>query len=177
MVEIIEDFYREHFDQYVLRITRQAGSPENAEDIIQTAFERALRYQDSFNPDINDFQTWFNKIVKRAVLDVKREEVRMGMVIESEDAIKEEEVAFDPPDPEERQWIQDEINSVTNINHRNILFLHFCRDYKPSEILKVVDESYHNINQVLKRFKQEIVQRYGTVQDNASNIPRQLRRG
>ena len=64
-MDIIEEFYKENFDKLVVQLSRRAGSLENAEDIVQEAFLRALTYKDAYNPKLNQFSTWFNGILRR----------------------------------------------------------------------------------------------------------------
>lgn len=85
MREAIEEFYRENCDLYVRRLSRQAGSYSNAEDVVQEAFLRALQYSDSYTiSDNNNLEKWFNSILRRALVDFKRIETKQGMVVETD---------------------------------------------------------------------------------------------
>lgn len=166
MVNDLERFYQDNFDSYVKRITRKAGSPENAEDIVQEAFYRALKYGDTFDPRINKMETWFNSIVKRAMYDFKRVEMRQGMAIEREGVV-EEAIDLNGFDQKLAEDIERLIEHKQT-KHRNILYLYFVRNYPPRDIVQIVDENIGNVKQILNRFKIEIGERYGAGQETTS---------
>lgn len=85
MREIIEQFYIDNHELYVKRLSRQAGSPSNAEDVVQEAFLRALQYADSYTErEGQNMEKWFNSILRRALVDFKRVETKQGMVASTE---------------------------------------------------------------------------------------------
>lgn len=160
--DIVQQFYEDNFNLYVMRFTRQSGSPENAEDVVQEAFYRALLYSDSYNPEVTEFETWFNGIVKRSLIDFKRSEIRMGEAVDYDNLPEDEMEVFETPDPEMSEILEKEIEKTRLQSHRNILFLFYKRSYKLSEIAMVVGESYHTVRTVIDRFRRDMVERYGT---------------
>lgn len=162
MNSVIEEFYKENFNTLVIQYSRRAGSIENAEDVLQEAFLRALRYKDSFNPDIRKFETWFNAIAKRALYDLKRENLKQGMTSLLEEPLAEEVVLVDGFDQKLASEIEGLIKAKRNPEHRSILYLYFIRGYKPSDIVKIADTSNKTIRQIVWRFRQEVKEKYET---------------
>lgn len=160
MIQTLEQFYKDNFDTLVIQYSRRAGGIENAEDVIQESFYRALRYQDSFNPNIRSFETWFNAIAKRALYDMKRENLRQGMTMLMEEALVEETTDLDGYVQKMAGEIEALIQAKRNSEHRSILYLYFIREYKPSDIVTVVDTSNKTIRQIVWRFKQEVKEKY-----------------
>jgi len=163
LIKEIEDFYKDNYDNLVIQYSRRAGSIENAEDVVQEAFYRAMLYADSFNPQIRGFETWFNAIARRALYDLKRDNMRQGMSVLMEEALVEEATDLDGYVQKMAGEIENMIASKRNTEHRSILYLYFIREYKPSDIVAVVDTSNKTIRQIVWRFKQEVKDRYDHV--------------
>lgn len=168
-MNIIEEFYRENFDKLVIQLSRRAGSIENAEDVVQEAFFRALKYQDSFNPRFNKLSTWFNKILKRCLYDFKRVEMRQGMAILEEEPLAEEATDLDGYEQKFAAEIEEHIAKKANVAHKNVLYLYFVRGYPRRDIVKITDESVKNIEIITYRFKQEMRDRYGDPRAEATS--------
>lgn len=93
MREQIEQFYLANHDLYVKRLSRKAGSVQNAEDIVQEAFLRALFYADSYAArEDQDMEKWFNSILRRALVDFMRVETKQGMTSQTDTGETEEVV-------------------------------------------------------------------------------------
>lgn len=161
MRDKIEAFYIEFYDLYVRRNARRAGSMENAEDVVQEAFCRALKYADSFEVDNGrDLETWFNTIVRRALYDFKRVETKQGMTA-AIDSGETEAIEIDGVDQAMAEEILKIIEEKKNVDHRNVLFLALIRNYPPRDIVEVLDLGIRNVNTIVDRFKQEMADRYG----------------
>lgn len=161
MRDKIEQFYKDNYDLYVRRNSRRAGGMENAEDVVQEAFCRALKYADSFETDNGrDLETWFNTIVRRALYDFKRIELKQGMTA-SIDSGETEAVEIDGVDQAMAEEILKTIEGKDNVDHKNVLFLALVRNYPPRDIVEVLDLGIHNVNTIIGRFKKEMGERYG----------------
>lgn len=160
MNEVLSKFYEENRDNLLRRISFRAGSPENAEDILQEAFVRALTYWDTFNPEVKSLGAWFNTILKNASTDFKRQEWLFGMGEE-----------FDEEQYEPQEMSIKEVDLVKKIyemvdgkidNHQEILLLYYEKHYSPKDIANITDAKVKTIKQVIWRFKTEVIERYGT---------------
>ena len=136
----------------------RVGGLFNAEDVIQEAFYRALKYIDTFNPDNSDMSTWFSKIARRAQYDFMRQETMQGLVREEQ---PKEEPIVDLP----ALGISTTIEVEKRIgeykeNHQHILRLSYLKGYRPREIVEIVDDNLANVYKVLSRFKADMLEAY-----------------
>lgn len=157
-MEELEQFYRANFDRYVKQYTNRAGTKESAEDAVQEAFVRALKYWDSYDPT-HPLDTWFNRIISNALKHQKS--MDKGRVNHEEF----DEANVDGTDCRmlnQRLWrqIQEEIK-VYDGQHYEILSLYFEHQYQPRDICKVVDMKYKTVETFLQRFKLMIKEKYG----------------
>lgn len=159
----IEQFYRDNYNLYVKRLSRKAGSVENAEDIVQEAFCRALKYQDSFNPTGDSdkpFEIWFNTIVRRAMYDFSRIELKQGMTA-AIDSGETEAVEIDGVDQAMAEEILEAMKTKRKNEHTQVLYLALVKNYPPRDIVQVLDLGIHNVNTIISRFKTEMAEKYG----------------
>lgn len=161
MRERIEQFYRDYYDLYVRRNSRRAGGIENAEDVVQEAFCRALKYADSFEVrEDKHMETWFNTIVRRSLYDFKRIELKQGMTAAT-DSGESEAVEISGVDQMMADEIVGFIEAKKNIDHKNVLYLSLLRNYPPRDIVEVLDLNLENVKRIVVRFKQEMAEHYG----------------
>lgn len=159
MREAIEQHYRDNYDKLVKSIANRVGGVYNAEDVVQEAFYRALKYADTYDQEVSELQTWFGNILKRAMYSFKRDELQQGMVRDG----------LDPEEPVEDfralgvstlKEVHHSIEAVRNPAHREVLRLAFIKGYRPREIVEIVDEGIKNIYTILERFKADMVEKY-----------------
>lgn len=157
----IRQHYAENFDKFVKRYANRAGGIHDAEDVVQEAYTRALKYGNSFDPTVQEFGGWFNSILNNALRDHKKDERLLGMSVE----YKEE---FDDLTP----LLEWEDNLIAEIKKdvarkpaqvRQAIWLYIFKQYKPREIAQVVDISNAYIRTAVKEFKQEMRKKYGDV--------------
>ena len=160
MIEELESYYTANFDKLVSYYSHRTGNISDAEDVVQEAFYRAIRYQESYSEHARDFETWFFTIARRAFYDLKRDRLKMGMTTLMEEALVEDTVDMDGYEQKLAGEIEELINQKKDPEHRSILYLYFIRNYKPSDIVNVVDTSNATIRQIVWRFKQEVKDRY-----------------
>ena len=156
----IEQFYKDNYNALVKRLTRRAGGVENAEDVIQEAFVRALKYSDSFNPERQELGAWFNSIMNNALVVHQRTERLGGATIpyEEEDHEPVEECMS-----ERKRFISQIIDRVEakDERHRSILHLHFICEYRIKEVQEVVGGGYGSVQKVIQRFKLDMLEEFG----------------
>lgn len=160
MHKIIEQFYIDNRSLLVNRITRRAGSPENAEDVVQDAFERALKYKDSFDPNRQEIGAWFNTILNNTLVKFKRIEIVGGMALEYEEDKHAESYTMSETDSDLVKKISEEISSKSG-DVRDVLHLYFEKEYKPTEIKEVLNIPYRTIQSYIYRFKGEMMGEFG----------------
>lgn len=76
---LIEKHYRDNFKNLTIRYSRQLQSLARAEDVVQEAYTRALRYWERYSLE-QDFGAWLNTILINCLRDNMREERMQGAV-------------------------------------------------------------------------------------------------
>ena len=161
MYKEIEQHYIDNRRMLVKVMTNRAGSVENAEDVVQEAFARALRYRNSFSVYKHDLRAWINGILNNTLHDFKIGERRMGMSTEYREDMDEPCPLMD--------WEDDMIEAAKAdieckpVLVRQALHLYFFKGYKPREIAQVVEMSNGYIRTSVKEFKQQCRKKYGSI--------------
>jgi len=154
----LEQYYKEFFDRLVKRTTRRVGTKEAAEDVVQNAFERALKYQDTYNTEM-PFPNWFNRILNNSLRQYKNEEKGFSHSEFNEEAVGG--VACQQYSNKLWQQIQNELDDYEE-SHQEVLRLYFIHGYKPKDVERIVDLRYRNIETIIQRFKTTIKEKYNT---------------
>lgn len=155
MYQFIENHYIQNRQRLVKRMTFRAGGSEAAEDIIQTAYERALRYHKSC--DVNRFDQWFSMLLNNALRDYKNEEKGYSNIEVDED----ESVEIGCPHYSER--IMSEIYELMDTKSEvqiEVLSLHLKQGYRAVDIARLTDHTYAKCHHIIERFRNELKELY-----------------
>lgn len=161
MYEPLEEYYKNSYEMLVKTYAKAAGSPENAEDVVQEAFARAMQYWETYNPDRGMISTWFRMILINSLRDFKREELNRGFAVEIEHA--DEEVFGEDKHLEQNLYdaIIKEIHTFSPAQSR-ILDLAFVHHYTPRDIARIVDSTtIGNIWWTISEFRRRIKDKFG----------------
>jgi RNA polymerase sigma factor (sigma-70 family) len=151
--ETLERFYRNKYQTLVKNYSIRCGSVEDAEDIVQEAFTRALTYKSSYKPE-EYFSNWMTRIVYHCFCDWKRDQKLQGGTItfneedhEPKDGAdsKEEFAAF------VRQMMKDETERA-----QEVINLAYCCNYRSTEIAKFLDLSKNTVDWYTMTFRERI---------------------
>jgi RNA polymerase sigma factor (sigma-70 family) len=153
-MELLEKYYRENFDTLRKKIKNRAGTEWNAEDIVQEAFLRAIKYWSSYNPERGRIETWFGIILNNALKDYMKSDRLLGMAYEI-DEDKIDPVVVDWDELTKDRDIDSILSDKTGFR-LEILTLALKHNYSPKEIAQVTDGNRHTISQYLWEFKQEL---------------------
>ncbi len=154
-IAAIENHYNENRQRLVKKMTFRSGSHEAAEDIIQTAYERAIRYRRSC--DEPRFNQWFAMLLNNALRDYKNQE--MGHSVWDVD----DEEAEDTSCPHYSERIMAEIYDLIDTKSEvqmEVLGLHFKQGYSAIDISHITDHSYAKSHQIIQRFRNELKELY-----------------
>lgn len=154
-VPAIENHYRLNREKLVKRMAFRAGSDNYAEDIVQEAYERAIRYAVSFNGA--DMDKWINMILNNCLRDFKN--IENGHTTDMFD----EEEAQGIDCPHYSMHVMREVYELIETKalvHQEILNLHFKYEYSPIDISRLTEHSYANCHKVIARFRQELRELY-----------------
>ena len=150
-MQLIEQHYKDNHNRFIKRMTFRAGTEWDAQDIVQDAYERALRYYKSF--DGTNFDKWFSTILNNSLKDFKSKEKGF--------ATSEFDEEFDDGTPclhyPSRMVVEiTDLISTKSVVQMEILTLWMKDEYSAKDISMVTPHSHSNCKLVIKRFKDEL---------------------
>ena len=151
----IEQYYRDNYGKLLKKLTFRAGTVWAAEDVLHTAFERALRYSNSCDPD--RFPQWFSMIMNNALRDYLNEERGYSPL---EDVVEEAETTDCPHLPRQVRREVFELIDTKSVDQIEVLSLHYKQGYSANDISKITNHSYAKSHQIISRFRAEVRQLY-----------------
>lgn len=155
MNEQLVQMFEKDYLHLCKRVSNRVGGMINAEDVIQEAFTRALKYQRSFNPAFSTVGAWFNTIMNNASKDFKREERMQGM------AVPYETVSDELDDIMHRdRMVHTMIEEMELSPYSEILRLYFVLGFTRKEVSQVIDQKPQSIANAVQRFKNEMRGKY-----------------
>jgi len=154
----LEAYYVAERDNLLRRLNFSAGTPENAEDILQEAFTRALTYWDTFDPANKELGAWFSTILKNSMRDFKRDEWLFGMGEEFDEELYDPQ-EMEIPEGELLRQIYEMVDSKGDAQ-KEILLLYFEKHYKFKDIQNITGLKYRTVRGVVERFKVEVKDKY-----------------
>lgn len=153
--KILELHFNEQRPKIVKRLTFRAGSVEAAEDIVQEAYYRAIRYFNSY--DGRDFNAWFARIVFRCFAEHKNNE--KGYSTDDPEHDEEESI----PCSIEYQSVMGEVFdliSTKSVVQIEVLTYYFKHEYSAIDISRITPYSYAQCHKIVSRFREELRQLY-----------------
>lgn len=150
-VSAIQEHYIKNRQKLAKKMGFRAGSPEAGEDVVQTAYERALRYRKTC--DSEGFDRWFSTVLNNSLRDYKREENGHPSL----EFVEEEAEGEACTSVTQHVW-RDVYTLIDQQSppHKEILLLHFKQEYSPVDISRITEYSYAQIHQVILRFKNRL---------------------
>jgi len=150
-ISLLETYYRDNRQRLVKRLTFRSGTLEDAEDIVQEAFARALKYGPK--TQIGDIHRWFSLIVTNALRDHMR--ASTGLSYDDDEVIAEESVdckGF----PDRILYEIREIIGTKAESQQEILILHIFEEYSAKDVSEITPYSYAQVHKTISRFREEI---------------------
>jgi len=142
------------YDQHVFQVygffAYRVRTREDAEDLTQLTFERAMRAWGRFDPKRSQAQTWLLSIARNLLIDHYRADKRAGQV-PLED-MGGEEPASDAPGPD--LGLEPELATALaelSPRDREIVALRYGADLSGPEIAGVTGLELANVQQILSR--------------------------
>ena len=152
---MLEEHYRKNQRLLAKRYRRALGSDHLAEDVVQEAYARCLKYAHHWDSK-QDFAPWFSIILRNAFRDQ----------LNSERGITFEELNEYDFESEDTSRIDDlrealvlEIGKAKEDN-QNLLTLFFLDGYTGKEISEITEHSQSKVRQTVHLFKKRFVLRY-----------------
>lgn len=157
--KVITEFYLKNSRELHKRVSNRAGGPYNAEDVVQEAFARALKYWDSFDPNRHQLGAWFNTILNNALKDFKKEELIYGMCVEFDEEL-DSGVRMSTTNKDMLRKIEQLIESKRS-STRDLLDLYYLKGYKVRDIVQALDVNSQAVRTAVLRFKVEVKEKFG----------------
>lgn len=156
--ELINEHYRLNYTKLVKKTQRRVPyqSITLAEEVVQEAYSRAIKYFRTFNPVINNFDIWFSRILRNATNDCRTRESDHGLNKEYDS--NTEDIRVNKIERENIALIKQEINS--NQNHKEILMNFFIYSLNSKEVSELLGIKDGTIRQVVSRFRKRINEIY-----------------
>ena len=154
-IPAIEQHYINNRQKLVKRMSFRAGSPENGEDVVQEAYERALKYHRSF--DGTNLDRWISTILNNALREFKNNEKGYSNAVYDEE--EGEGVSCSNYSGHVMAQVYQKIDNLKPIP-REILMLYFHQEYTATDISRITEYSYAQIHQIIQRFRNELKEDY-----------------
>lgn len=149
----LTEFYCNNLDKLVKRYSYRAGGIENAEDVVQEAFTRALTYIDSFDPNNKELAAWFNTICNNSLKDFKRQERLQGLVTQEDRVLEHIDLAA-----HDEQLIEEIIEYVMQMPEpsRSIIESFVLLGYAAKEVVQLLDINFHTVRKCIQLFYEDM---------------------
>lgn len=147
--EFIETYFKENYDKRVKFARKRVGNYDLylAEEAVQEAFCRALKYFKAFNHE-EDFDNWFGKILVNCINDLKRIERDKGVNHRQDRGDYITTVPF-------TKEVIELFNKETERN-QNILNMYFFYGYKSREVAEFTHISHDVVRDVIRTFRKRV---------------------
>lgn len=154
-MKLIEDHYIANRRNLVKRMSFSSG--DYAEDIVQEAYARALKYFKSYNPDM-PFDSWLKRIMVNVLKEHKNTERGYSSVsFEEEDQDGTDCTGFN-----ERVILEvNDLISTKSLIQIEVLGYHIQQGYTAKEVSEITEYAYITCYQIVRRFRQELKELYG----------------
>lgn len=160
MNELVNTYYRENYNALVKKVKNRAGSPENAEDVVQEAFTRALKYFDSYLPHLK-FEKWFGVILSNTLKDYQNDSRMAGLTKNIDDAIDELEPIIPNHIKDHFRNHMDKLSAHKASYNKEIIRLNILFGYSPKEISELLGLAQSTVRNSLSTFTKEVMEIYG----------------
>lgn len=158
-MKFIEDYYNENFTRKVKLVTRiLRGDSTSAEDVVQEAFARALRFYPTYDVERGTVDKWFNSIMFNALHDFQKDP--NGVTHKAPDSLTVQDILEEiqlSNTPDLNNYILSRIEEVENQKHKRILELFFIMGYTSKEISQIEPKvSQTNVTTLVMRFREKL---------------------
>lgn len=154
--EIVEEHYRKNYKQLVNHMVNRVPNKSHAlaEEVVQEAYCRALKYYEGFNPELKPFSTWFNRILNNACSACLQEEGgNLPSLDDDEIDLEPYRIMEDVDVPFELVIMIQESMKKQKPEVYEVLNMFFNLGMKTREIAECVEFNHGNVRQIIRRFR------------------------
>jgi DNA-directed RNA polymerase specialized sigma24 family protein len=138
------------------RLSFRAGTEWDAEDIIQEAYCRALKYQESY--DGKHLDQWMSTIMNNSLREHKNNEKGFAGPSFEEEEAEGTPCSYYPSRVVGEIYDLIDTKSVLQIE---VLTMYVKHGYSAMDISRITDYTYAVTHQIIQRFKNELKDLYG----------------
>lgn len=148
--EFIETYYRENYKERLKFARKRVGNYNLAlaEEALQEAFCRALKYFPTYDPK-EDFEAWFGKILINCINDVKRIEGDRG--VSHSDTSGNDYITTIPFNKEVVELFDKETP-----RNQEVLNMYFFYGYKSREVAEFMHISHDSVRDIIRTFRKRV---------------------
>lgn len=153
---VVEEYYRDNYKTLIKSVKGRVGEGP-AEDVVQEAFTRCIRFFDGYNPERGSFDTWFRIILTNVTNRYLNAERSGGSY--SDEGLEEVEIK----DENLMSVTRDEIRELISYKlgeEREVLNMYYTLGYSLRDISSLVTMKYKIIDHTIQDFKNEVGKRY-----------------
>lgn len=158
MDKVIDAYYRENYDDLVKKLTYRLGNTQNAEDAVQEAFTRAVKYYESCNVD---FTRWFRVLLSNVIKDAQKDLRMAGLTKNIDDVVEELEPIIPNHVKDYFRNHVDRLSGEKKSYNKEIIRLHVLFGYTTKEVSEALGLSHSTVRNSLVEFTKEVKEIYG----------------
>lgn len=148
----------DNYSQYIAVAKNYLGSLEDAEDCVQEAFLKVIRYKDSFS-NVGSLEGWIKRIVINTAIDSYRRRRTNKVTYDTDlvdryDYAEEEEAPYMEGIP--NQLVVDAIESLSP-SYQKVAKMYLLDGYKHHEISEVLNISLGTSKSNLSKSKKNVI--------------------
>ena len=147
------------FNKLVSKLARRVPNLADAEDIVQTALERGLRYVNTYDEN-QDFDAWFGRLLQNAWKDWVKDNRRMGMTEEVNEK-NGGEVPCTKESVELAEHIRQDILTLPDSFKKDVLYRRFMVGIPVDEIAFVLGVDRERVKKCILRWRALAYHKYG----------------
>lgn len=148
--EFIETYFRENYKERLKFARKRVGNYNLAlaEEALQEAFCRALKYFPTYNPE-EDFEAWFGKILINCINDIKRIEGDRG--VSHTETSGNDYITTIPFNKEVVELFEKETP-----RNQEVLNMYFFYGYKSREVAEFMHISHDSVRDIIRTFRKRV---------------------
>jgi RNA polymerase sigma-70 factor (ECF subfamily) len=158
-IEQLAFLAQNNFNKLVSKLARRVPNVADAEDIVQTALERGVRYANTYDEN-QAFDAWFGRLIQNAWKDWLKENRRAGMT----DEVNEKnggEVPCTKEAAELAELLKQEILSLPDSFKKDVMYRRFLIGLPVDEIAFVLGVDRERVKKSILRWRALVFDKYG----------------
>ncbi len=149
--DVVENLFKQYYNNALLYTLSLAKDKQLAEDIVSTAFFKALK---SVDGEISSFKPWLMRVCRNTYYDHFKRQKRQGKL--DENIVDESEQAVDKIIRDERIQALYRALELIPEAQKEIVVLFYFENIKVDDIAKIVDKTPDNVKVMLYRARENL---------------------